>query len=353
MSHSNTPQTVVAVDVGFGNTKMVCGHDMTKRSESRWVEAIFPSIAAEVIVDESVMGNENPDRILIQYQGESFYTGKKATSSVVPRIRENDYISSKFHEILLRTALTYAMKESNRLITDPDLLVLGLPVSNFANDKDRLKVIGMRLREVPVPKSLQRNGVPKTVTVRAKQVIVLPQPMGALRLAAQSLPSTDPFFSEGEISLVIDPGYRTLDWLTVENMLPDMRDSGSYDGGVSEILRELAKMIGTRTGLGQLDFDLIERGLKKGSIKLAHKDVAMQEFQAKIPGLAKKEVGAFLNRIPTRNQISRVILTGGGADYYKEAIAELMPDKDLMVQDDPVMGNVRGFWLAGCDFLSD
>jgi plasmid segregation protein ParM len=153
--------------------------------------------------------------------------------------------------------------------------------------------------------------------------------------------------------LVIDPGYRTLDWLTVENMVPDMRDSGSYDGGVSEILRELSKMIGTKTGLGQLDFDLIERGLKKGSIKLAHKDVAMQEFQAKIPSLAKKEVGAFLNRIPSRNQISRVILTGGGADYYKEAIAELMPDKDLMVQSDPVMGNVRGFWLVGCDYLSD
>lgn len=333
---------------------MVCGHETTKAGRSRWTEAVFPSIAPHVVVDEEAAGyTHNPDRIMITHKGQRYYTGAKATAGVVPRTIPKNYIETDLHEVLLRTALHLAMRESGRIMTEIDLLVLGLPVSGHAGQRARLKELGLTQRTVPLPKSLARDGL-KEVSVKVAQCMVLPQPMGALRLAAQSLPTEDPIFDPKKLSMVVDPGYRTLDWLVASATTPDLKFSGSFDGGVSSILRELSQAIGYEQGTGSLEFDMVEQGLETGSINLGHMVIDMQPYKAMVPTIAGNEVATFLARLGNRRaSIAKVFIAGGGADYYKEAIHAELSTCDVIDMGDPLMSNARGYWLSGCDAFDD
>lgn len=349
------PRNVVAVDIGYGNTKVVCGHDLDKAGRHRWTEMIFPSIAPEVVVDEEAAGfAPNPDRILIEYKGQRHYTGPKATSGVVSRVIEQNYIETDMHEILLRTALHLAMRESRRVMTEIDMLVLGLPVSGHSAQRLRLKEIALTERSVPLPKNLIKDGGPTEVIVRAKDCLIVPQPFGALRLAAQDLPTDDAIFTQGMLSMVVDPGYRTLDWFVAEAMTPDVMLSGSYDGGVSSILRDVSQLVGFDHGTGSLEFDMVERGIQSGLINLGHKVIDMSPYQKKVPALAGREIGAFVTRLGNRrSNIARVFIAGGGAGYYEQAIRERLPGCEVTLLGDPVMSNARGYWLTGCDAMDD
>ena len=348
-------RNIVAIDVGFGNTKVVCGHGLDKSGRARWTESIFPSIAPEVVVDEEAAGfQHNPDRILIEYKGQKYYTGSKATSGVVSRVIENNYIETDIHEILIRTAIHLAMRESRRIMTEIDMMVLGLPVSGHSASRVRLKEIAMQKRMVPVPKFLQKDGEPKVVSVQVKECLVLPQPYGALRLAAQDLNTDHPFFQSGSLSMVVDPGYRTLDWFVSESMTPDIMLSGSYDGGVSSILRDVSQLIGFEHGTGSLEFDTVENGLKTGRINLGHKVIDMSPYQQKVPSLAGREVGSFLTRLGSRrSNISNVFIAGGGSEFYEQALRERLPGCVIHQMPNPVMANARGYWLTGCDSMED
>jgi len=354
---NKTPRTVVAIDVGYGNTKVVFGHGLGKGGKSRWMETVFPSIAPTVVMDEEATGfGSNPDRILIEHNGQRFYAGPKATSGFVPRVIEPNYIETDLHEVLLKAALHMAMRELGRPLLEIDMLVLGLPVSGFAVQREMLQRIGLSSRSVPVPKALRHLcGDQDSIEVKVKQCAVFPQPYGSMRLAAQTLPPLDPLFDENVLSMVVDPGYRTLDWYVAAGMKPELKLSGSYDGGVSQILREISQRIGYEQGTGSLEFDLVERGLSTGKITLGgYKTIDMAPYQALVPKLAAIEVGNFATRLGSRAaSVARVIVAGGGAQFYEEAIRARFAECELITVDDPLMSNARGYWLAGNDRLQD
>ncbi|WP_234265202.1 ParM/StbA family protein [Hydrogenophaga sp. NFH-34] len=354
MTKATTP-SVLAVDVGYGNTKMVCGHGLDKALRSRWTELVFPSIAPSAVVDEDAAGfGHNPDRVLIEIEGRRYYAGPMATSGVVGRVIQPDYINTDLHEVLLRAAIHFAMRESRAVFKVIDVLVLGLPVSGFTAQKDRLKEIGQQTREIPVPKFLQASAGAKTVHVSVKQCIVVPQPYGAMRLAAQDLPSSDSVFKSNVLSMVVDPGYRTLDWLVSAGMKPEIKLSGSYDGGVSSILREVSQQVGFDHGTGSLEFDQVERGLETGKINLGYKVIDMTRHMERVPLLASEEIGVFMTRIGLRrSNLQRVFLAGGGARFYEAALRAHLPECEVMTLPNPVMSNARGYWLTGCDALED
>lgn len=153
--------------------------------------------------------------------------------------------------------------------------------------------------------------------------------------------------------MVVDPGYRTLDWYVAAGLRPDLKLSGSYDGGVSEILRQISQRIGFDHGTGSLDFDLVEMGLREGRIVVGfNKVINMKPYQDMVPKLAAVEVGNFATRLGARAaRVARVIVAGGGAAFYEEAIRARFPECALMTVDDPLMSNARGYWLAGNDKL--
>jgi plasmid segregation protein ParM len=342
------------VDVGYGNTKMVCGHGLDKASRSRWTELIFPSISPNVVVDEEASGfGHNPDRVLIDIEGRRYYAGPMATSGVVGRAIADNYIESELHEVLLRAAIHFAMRETSSVIRSIDVLTLGLPVSGFANQHLQLRDIGKMTRVIPVPKHLLGGAGTANVEVQVKSCIVVPQPYGAMRMAAQDLPASDAIYKNDVLSMVVDPGYRTLDWFVAAGMKAEVKLSGSYDGGVASILREISQRIGFDHGTGSLEFDQVERGLETGQINLGSKVIDMAPYIKMVPMLASQEIGVFLTRLGVRrSDLARVILAGGGARFYEAALRAHLPKCEVLTLPNSVMSNARGFWLAGCDLIA-
>ncbi len=50
--------------------------------------------------------------------------------------------------------------------------------------------------------------------------------------------------------------------------------------------------------------------------------------------------------------IKHVILSGGGANHYLDALRQRLPRFQITAATDSVMDNARGFWLSGNDLLS-
>jgi plasmid segregation protein ParM len=42
-----------------------------------------------------------------------------------------------------------------------------------------------------------------------------------------------------------------------------------------------------------------------------------------------------------------VVLTGGGADFFRETIQDAFPRLKVISPNEPVLSNARGFWLMG------
>lgn len=346
---------IIAVDVGYGNTKVVWNNYQDKLGKYRWGEKSFMSVAPRVVADEHKSGlKANPDKILIELNGSRYYAGPAASKGVESRMLEADYIQSDLHEIMLRASIHLAMRELGELFTEIDVLVLGLPVSGFLNRLEDLREIGMKPRQIPVPENLHTHGGSEVVTVTAKSVMITAQPYGGLRYAAQSLSDSDPLFDEGGLAMVIDPGYRTFDWFIANGFKPELKLSGSFDGGSVNILRQVSQQIGYDTGVGSLEFDLVEEGLQNGFINLPYKKIDMQPYHKTVLETARSEVMTFLTRNDVNKwRLNRVFLSGGAASYYESALKQSMPTYDIARLDNGLMANARGYWLLGYDALSD
>lgn len=143
------PRTVIAVDIGYGNTKVVWSHTLDRQGKSRWGEICFRSITPPVVVDEESTGiASNPDRVLIELNGQSYYAGPAATMGVEARALDPNYIETDQHEVLLRVAIHLAMRELGRFTSEIDMLVLGLPVSGFTSRGSRLNEIALQPRQI-------------------------------------------------------------------------------------------------------------------------------------------------------------------------------------------------------------
>ena len=129
-----------------------------------------------------------------------------------------------------------------------------------------------------------------------------------------------------------------------------MKLSGSFDGGVSSLLRLISQTIGYDHGTGSLEFDQVEEGMVRGSINLGYQVIDTKPYRAILEEAARKEVMAFLGRIDSNKaRLSRVFLTGGGASFYQQALIEKLPGYKIETVQNSVMGNARGYWLSGCD----
>ena len=342
---------VLAIDVGFGNTKAVWNRQPHAGKNEEWSEICFRSVTPRVVVEASGPGLGSIDRVVVNVGGDSFYVGPKATYEGGTRALHPDYINTPEHEALLCGAWHYMFKATGQVTPTVDLLVLGLPVSGFQANRRRLQELGSKMRRVPVPHGLREMTRRDYVDVVAKKVMVMPQPMGGLMLASDHQKDFD-LFDEGVVSLVIDPGYNTFDWFVADGMNPQLELCGSFQGGVSQLLQAVSTQIGFDQGEGSINFGLVEQALKSGVMNLGHKKFSMEPYQKVAKNAATGVVSEFLQRFnPAKAGISRIYLCGGGALHYADALKERLPGLRIEVMADSVMANVRGFWLAGADSL--
>jgi plasmid segregation protein ParM len=351
--HNESKKSILAVDVGYGNTKAVWNLKRTPSKADSWAEICFRSVTPPVVVAGINPSIASLDRVIVNVGPNAYFVGPQATFEGGSRALHPDYISKEEHEALLRGAWHYMFKSMGQVTQSVDMLVVGLPVSGFQANRRRLHQIGSAVRQVPVPEELRSHYGKDFVDVVAKKVLVLPQPMGGLRLASDHERSFD-LFEDGMVSMLVDVGYNTLDWFIADAMSPQFELCGSFSGGFSQILQAVSNQIGFDTGSGSPNFGLVEKALLSGEMRIGQKTLSMQSYLPMVAKVAERNISEFLQRFdPDRIGVSKVYLCGGGADAYQAALSVRLPNYAIELMDDSVMANARGYYLAGQDYLDD
>jgi plasmid segregation protein ParM len=333
-----TKAVIRAIDLGYGHVKF------TRRSDCEngptVVTRTIPAIAVPVPPSRRAIDGgafSQLQTMPVSVRGASYEVGPDTPLLLAGqsgRDLTGEYARSDRYEALMKGALSY-MHES--VI---DVLVLGLPVSKFASEKDRLRETYERKTEVP---DVTNPAQSKVVEIR--KVLVVPQPFGGFLEAQRPGEGAEPRGS----TLVVDPGFFTFDWIVVaDGMRFVATRSGAVNGGVSSILRLIADHLEGETGATFTDMTPIEAAIKSGGpVLFGRKEVDLSRYAAAIEAKCEAYVADMRARLGGQNDIRHIVLCGGGAKLFMNAVAKGFADWDLSVANDAMCANVRGFQIFG------
>lgn len=313
--------TLAAVDIGYGNTKFTYQVDGAPAQE-----VLFRSIAAPA--SARLAGTESlgkRDTRLVHVEDTAFEIGPDAHLALGPwgvPILHDDYIDSPEYYALFLGALSYIGQSKI------DVMVTGLPVQHMQTHRDRL---AQRLSG--------DHQVEGLGTVQIGRVVVTAQPVGGLLHAM----ATDGTLATAQTTLLVDPGYLTLDWCGAEGHQLMTGVEGSIDTGVSVGLQAAAKYITEQLGAPFRDLVLLDRKLRSRVIRVAGKVLDYVKINHLITEALRPGVAAMRNQLRNAQSFDRIVVCGGGADYYRDLVRETWPNHSVQVVRDPVMANVRGY----------
>lgn len=183
------------------------------------------------------------------------------------------------------------------------------------------------------------------------EVIVVPQPLGTLYnfvYNEQTGELDQKILSQR--SLVVDIGWGTTDLAVLES--GRVRGTFGFEIGTSDYISDLQEDANNKfpeasiyaLNPHQLDIALLESYVVETPFgkfdleKLAekHKEIQAKRVYEAIMGLGLEF-----------NKFFRIILTGGGSLQYEKYLRQLFNDPRLIIQENAVMANVRGFYLLG------
>lgn len=334
-------KVVKAVDVGYGNVKytslVAAGDDVQC--------GIFPSIAPQVPngPDMSHELLQKRNTVVVSVNGVHYEVGKDARLAVgntFGRILDPGYCLTDTHLALLRGALFYMGAP------EIDLLVLGLPVNTHQQHHRALaaKMVG----EHPVP--FRGENAPKSCIV--KEVRVLAQPIGAFYDYTSRTGTYDKF--RNQMNLLVDVGYYTVDWVVASGSKVNTARSDATNGGMSSVIRAISDAVGKELGIQISDTTLIEEAIKTGTNPVFFGEEVKLDDHIKL-GRAKADmfVGNLAAVVGESFDIANIILTGGGAEFFKDSLQAKFPRHKIITTDSPVFANVRGFYRAGAQFAAN
>jgi plasmid segregation protein ParM len=213
-----------------------------------------------------------------------------------------------------------------------EMLVLGLPVSAYGSKRKSLV------------ENMEGHLGGESFLAYIEKVWVLPQPLGSyLSYMVKN------GFDNSRRCLVIDFGFLTVDWLMCQGMTPLEARSGEYPGGMSAILREMAKRIGEKTGKNFFNITLLDRHLRSSAKAMTFhgERIDLRPFVDMIAPLLHESVFAVKSGIGTDEDLDMILLTGGSAWLFEDAVRRAFPGHAIIMAKDPVLGNVQGFFEAG------
>jgi plasmid segregation protein ParM len=267
---------------------------------------------------------------------------------VFGRTLHDNYILTPQYRALVIAALYAAFEELGDATDVVDALVVGLPVYSFSRMKDQLREQMLKPFHVPLPAALRGRFGAESLTVRIRSVRVMPQPVGAVTDWRSRL--TSPIGAQ-DIVTVCDPGYKTFDWVSMRGNVVVPELSGAFDGGVSELLKDVSVAITRQHPHALLDMQTIEDGLERNSSTLV--GIGRIDFEPFRPIIDKgaqgivRRMADMLQRAQQErtSRIDQLVLAGGGATYFEASVREVFAEFPLTVLPRPVLSNARGFWL--------
>jgi plasmid segregation protein ParM len=319
----------VGLDIGYSGVKMAygSGHQPARRSIA---VGAHPADEAE---DMKLNGQPLTEGYQVLVDGKPWIAGVEPAGSV-RTVDESYPFTPEYRALFLASLEATGASKIERLVT-------GLPVNQALSPETRAK-----LAERMTGTHYIRPGR----QVEVEQVIVTPQPGGALALVQYDpgVSSSQGGFSAEDVVIVVDPGYFSVDWLVFhKGIRREASFSTSKAGEV--ILRKTAERLSAQAGT-VIPQARVERAVRDGRPTLQQGTLVLQHLPV-IEQAAREVVSENLRTIRARVRevakaqgIDTILVTGGGARWFAPALAEAFPTARLVVPPDPVMANAVGFW---------
>jgi plasmid segregation protein ParM len=217
-----------------------------------------------------------------------------------------------------------------------DRLVTGLPVAQYQGTARRERLRAMLTGTHQVTPQRQ---------VEVAAVDILPQPAGAYLDMTRDATAAEAF--EEARTLVIDPGFFSVDWVLIDGGELRSANSGSTTNAMSLLIEAADDLIQQEHG-ARLGRDQIEKAIRLGSarVKLFGEPIELAPY---IAAAAKRTTAVALAAVRQsmrgeRREVDVILLAGGGAAVYADATRDAFPKARVVVPEAPVLANVRGFW---------
>ena len=324
---------VRAIDVGYGNTKFILNPRGLKVS-------IFPSIVAPVTANAGDHLNHGRNSKIVRVDHESYEVGPDAR---LARSRTHtDFLDDQFPlSFQYRALVAGALGEMD--IDHVDLLILGLPQRTFS-----------KLRQ-PLQNSMRGNHhVAEGRIVRVDAVLVVIQPMGAFyhwAVAEKKLRQTG--FLE-QRTLLIDPGYRTFDWVVMTGVKPMPELSGSVATGMSDVLGQIADGVSRAVGTPIDDLRRLDQGWRTSvTTRLFGTSYDLGPYAKAAIAVGENAIRAMIQKVGDGVDIDEIVLAGGGSFFFEPIVRASFQRHSLKVLDDSMFANVRGFQILGIDHMAN
>jgi plasmid segregation protein ParM len=325
---------VRAIDLGYGNVKYTRRHPSGALEPAEFPALAVPAFSGHFTLKGDAIGNT--DTVAVTVNDRLFHVGPESAARLEgtgERDLHASYARSDRYTALMLGALAY--------IAEPviDQLVLGLPISTYDKEEERLVDVWSRKHAVPIP---SRKGVR---SVEIKRVTVVPQPIGAYMTALNEGCVT----AAGGHALLIDPGYFTIDWVVVSPkmaMVPSR--SGALQGGVSILLKTLADSLNQKLHSPIQNFAALETALRFGQpALLMGKHIPLEPHMEDVRSKVESFVGDLSARLGELSDIGHIVVCGGGAKLFQPALQARFADHQIAVLDHPEYANLRGFQAIG------
>ncbi len=328
---------VRAIDVGYGHIKFTDGREASTR-QIRTDSIPSQSPAAKAPLTAGGVMNRR-DTFIIPVGERSFEVGRDVRHALhanhESEVLDQDFAISDLYAARLYGALNYMAPSLPEDVID--VLVLGLPLNTF--DKHRA-ALEKRFTGAHVINDRGEK-------ILIKSCHVYPQPLGSYA----AYMALNQGAGQAPMALSVDPGYNTVDWFVCKGMIANDIRSDAVQRGMGAVLRAVADDMIKKHGFDATPAELvrlIDRALAAGEpFQIYGQAFDLEPHLAAGKDIVEEAAQAVKNLVGSGSDIDVIVMTGGGASLYAEAIADKFPRHKVVTLETPALANVRGFHMIG------
>lgn len=322
---------IVGLDIGYSNLKVAFGSDNSFLPTT----VLRPAGAAPADrFGKRLDGKLQDDFIRVLVNGNEYIAGVSPDRAQLwNRSLHEDYASTESYMALFKAGLLLSgMRQIDELVT-------GLPVSQFMEGK----------RKKTLERLMQGSHlIHPGVTVEVTNVKVVPQPIGGF---VDFIQNSKEDIEDANI-LIIDPGFFSVDWVVINNNEIRNQSSGTSLNACSILLEEVAKSISKKFET-KINLESIENAIRKNksTVFILGQRVELLPFLK----AAREKIGPAVSELVQQavrsegKDVDVVILVGGGANLYFDIARQAFPRQKVLISQDSVFANSRGFWFYGAN----
>ncbi len=328
----------------------IIGLDVANSTLKVWTDELNIKYVNTIkeINDAGLVYSFKADYQMFVYQKKIYEVGlTSATGSggrVVSRYGSDEYTT----EALI--AVASCLKELGEKGKDQVIrIVTGVPSSLAKNSKITELIKEKLLGKHEIKAVTFEDVLP--IEFEIAEVLVVPQPLGTMYDYVYD-DDADELNEKllDQRAIVIDIGWGTTDIAILENAR--VRSTFSFDIGTSDYISALQEDVNNNLPEAnifslaphELDFKLLE----SNKVETPFGKFDLSEFVFKHKREEAKRVYQEVMGLGLEfNKFYKIVLTGGGALLYEGFLKEFFNDPRLLIKENAVMSNCKGFWLLG------